>query len=188
MEMSGRSCSDSEALQLGPASHRLLVGCHDLAQHAGRVAACEARQVDRRLRVARPLEHPSRPVAQREDVARAGQLARLRSRVDERPDRGGPVAGGDPRRRARPVVHRHGEGRPLGLGVLGHHERQLELVEPLGHERHADEAGGVGEEEGDPLRGGELGRHHEVTLVLPVLVVDHDDHPAPGYRGNRLLH
>ncbi len=177
-----------EPFQLRPSRHRLLVCSDDLAENAGRVAACQAGQVDRGLGMAGALEDAAGPVPERQDVARPGQLARLRARIDEGPDSCGAVAGGDPCRRAGAIVHRHGERRPLRLGVLSHHEGQLELVEPLGHERRADEAGGVGEEEGDPLGGGELSRHHEVALVLTVLVVDHDDHLASGDGGDSLLH
>ena len=96
--------------------------------------------------------------------------------VDERGDGGGPVGRGDARRGAVAVVDAHGERRALGLGVGRDHEGQVEQVGPLGQQRCADDAGRVGQEEGDLLRRGGLGRHDQVTLVLPVLVVDHDDH------------
>ena len=48
------------------------------------------------------------------------------------------------------------------------------------------EPGGVPHEERHHLRGGVLGRHDEVALVLAVLVVDDDDHPAGGDGGDRL--
>ena len=56
-----------------------------------------------------------------------------------------------------------------------HHQRKIELVEALRRERHADDPGSVGEEEGDLRRGGGLGGHDEVALVLAVLAVDDDD-------------
>ena len=47
-----------------------------------------------------------------------------------------------------------------------------------GGEREADEAAALLGHEVDLLGGGELGRHREVALVLAVLVVADDDHPA----------
>ena len=99
--------------------------------------------------------------------------------IDERVDGGGPVLGRDARRGPVAVVDADGEGGALRLGVLADHERQLELVGPLGQQRHADDARGVGQEEGDLLGRDRLGRHDEVALVLAVLVVDHDHDLAP---------
>ena len=39
---------------------------HDLADHAGRVQPGEAREIDRRLRLAGTLEHPAGPGPERE--------------------------------------------------------------------------------------------------------------------------
>jgi hypothetical protein len=63
----------------------------------------------------------------------------------------------------------------VALGVLAHHERELELVAALAGDRRADQARGVLQEEGDLVRRDVLGRHDEVALVLAVLVVDDDD-------------
>ena len=48
----------------------------------------------------------------------------------------------------------------------------------LGGDGQADESPAVGCHEVDGLRRDELGRHGQVALVLPVLIVHHDDHPA----------
>ena len=52
------------------------------------------------------------------------------------------------------------------------------VVRPLVGDGQADEPAPVRGHEVDGLRRDELGRHGEVALVLPVLVVDHDHHPA----------
>ncbi len=179
MEMNGRSCFLAKRLEIGQAGHLGLVLGDDLAQHAGRRQPGGAGQVDRRLRVAGPLEHATGPVAQREDVARPVEVVGPGGGVDQGGDGRGPVRGGDPRRGPVPVVDAHGERRALGLGVRRDHQRQLEQVGPLGQQRDADDARGVGEEEGDVLRRGRLGRHDQVALVLPVLVVDDDGHAQP---------
>ena len=128
-----------EPLQLGPARHSLLVLRHDLAQQSRGVTACEAGEVNRRLGVAGPLQDTAGPVPQRQDVSWSGEVVRLGVRADECLDGGRPIAGGDAGRGAVAVVDGHRERGALGLGVLRDHEGQLELVEALGHERHADQ-------------------------------------------------
>ena len=107
--------------------------------------------------------------------------------VDQRLDGGRPVGGRDAGRGAVAVVHAHREGGPLHLGVGGHHQGQVELLDPLGGERHADQTRGVGEEEGDLLGGDRVGGHDQVALVLAVLVVDDDDDLAAPDRRDRFL-
>ena len=144
-------------------------------------------QVDGGLGVAGPLEHAAGPVAEREDVAGPVEVGGPGVGVDQGLDGGGPVVGRDARRGPVPVVDADGEGGPLDLGVGGDHEREVEVLDPLGRERHADQPGGVGQEEGDLLGGDGVGRHDQVALVLAVLVVDHDDDLAPADRRDGLL-
>ena len=182
MEMSGRSCFLAKRSRSGRRAISDLSSRDDLAEHARRRQPRGAAQVDGGLGVAGPLEHAARPVAQREDVPGPVEVVRPRVRVDQRGDGGGPVGRRDAGRRAVPVVDTDGEGGPLGLGVGRHHERQVELVGALGQHRHADHAGRVGQEERDLLGRRRLGRHDQVALVLPILVVD-DHHHAEATDG-----
>ena len=177
-----------EGLEVGQPGHLRLVLGHDLAEHARRRQPRGAGQVDRRLGVPGSLEHATGAVAQREDVSGPVQVVRARGRVDQGRNGGGPVRGRDPGRRAVAEVHAHREGSPLRLGVGRDHEGQVERVRPLGQQRRTDDARGVGQEEGDVLRRGRLGRHDQVALVLTVLVVDHHGHAQPADRIDRLLH
>jgi hypothetical protein len=88
-----RSRGVAEALELGEPGHVGLLLVDDLAQDAGRVQAGHAGEVDGGLGVAGPLQHPALPVAQREDVAGPGEVARLGGRVDEGLHGGGAVEG-----------------------------------------------------------------------------------------------
>ena len=176
-----------EALQLGEAGHLRLVLGDDLAQHAGRVQPGHPGQVDGGLGVAAALEHAAVPVPQREDVAGPGQVGGPGVGVDEGGDGGGPVGGRDPGGGDVAGVDRDGERGAVGLGVVDHHRRQLELVEALAEHRHADHARRVAQEEGDPLGRGVLGGDDEVALVLPAGVVDDDDDLASAEGGHRLL-
>ena len=131
MEMRSRPCSSANALELGQPGHVRLLVVDDLAQHAGRVQAGHAGQVDGGLGVAGPLEHAALAVAQREDVAGPGQVVGAGGGVDQGLDGGGPVEGRDAGGRAVPGVDRDGEGGAVRLGVGRHHQRQVELVEAL---------------------------------------------------------
>ena len=70
--MISRSCFVGEALELGQAGHVHLLVVDDLAQHAGRVEAGHAGQVDGGLGVAGPLEHAALAVARAGRCGRAG--------------------------------------------------------------------------------------------------------------------
>ena len=90
------------------------------------------------------------------------------------PDRPGPVGRRDPGGDAVPGVDRDGEGRALAVLVDPAHRRQLEPVAVAARQRHADHARVYrmvnATSSGVASRG-----EDEVALVLPVLVVDHDD-------------
>src|SRR5690606_11174834 len=100
--------------------------------------------------------------------------------VHEELDRLRPVvradAGGDAE--ARVPVDADGERGALDVRVLLDHGRQGEGVGALGRERDADQATPVRGHEIDDLRGDLRGGADEVALVLAVLVVGDDVHPA----------
>jgi hypothetical protein len=176
-----------EALELGPAGHLHAVLGDDLAQHARRVEAGQAGQVDGGLGVAGPLQDTAVLGPQDVDVAGPVEVGGLGAGLDQRPDGRRPVGGRDPRAGAVAVVDGDGERRPLRLGVGRDHEGEVELVGPVLGDGGADEARRVFDEEGDLRRRGELGRHDEVALVLPVLVVDDDDDLPAADGGDGLL-
>ena len=117
----------------------------------------------------------------------SGQLVRLGRGVDEDPDRTGPVGRGDPGGDPVPGVDRHGVGRALAVLVHPGHRRQLEPVQVAALHRHADHAAAVADGEREQGRGGLARGEDDVALVLPVLVVDHDDRPAGGDVGDGAL-
>ena len=99
---------------------------------------------------------------------------------------GGADAGGDAVAR----LDAHGErGAERGAERPGCcHHRQAEPADLLLGERQADEAAAVRGHEVDGLGRHELRRHHEVALVLAVLVVDEDDHLAGADVGDGAVH
>src|SRR5690606_29614179 len=110
-----------------------------------------------------------------EDVAGPDQVVGLRRRVGQRPDRVGPVGGGDPGGDAVPRVHADRVRGAHALGVLRRHEGDLQAVEVGAVHRDADDAAGVTDREGQQLRGRLRGGEDDVALVLAVLVVDDHD-------------
>ena len=168
-----------EDLELGTARHGAVL-LEDLADDSGRPEAGEASEVHRRLGLADPAEHPSRASAQREDVAGTAQVSGTRGRVHQQAHGRCAVVRADAGAHPETAVSVHGdrERRTLGVGVLVGHGREVQLVRPLLGERDADEPPTVPGHEVDPLGGDRLGGAHQVTFVLPVLVVRDDDHPA----------
>jgi hypothetical protein len=75
----------------------------------------------------------------------------------------------------------------VGLGVVGHHERDAEVVELGAGQGDPDEPAGVADHEGDALRRRLLGRQDEVAFVLTLGVVDHDQEFTPPEGFDRLL-
>ena len=73
------------------------------------------------------------------------------------------------------------------LGVVGDHQREPQLVEPLALDRHADHAARVADHERHRLGRHLLGRHDEVALVLAIGVVDDDHELAPCDGGDGVL-
>ncbi len=181
-----RSCFSQNVAQAVAAHHRAVVG-HDLADHAGRVEPGHARQVDRGFGLAGPHQHAALAGAQRKGVAGAQEVGRAGAGVDQPLDRVGPVVGRDAGRHPAARLDRDRERGPHRGRVVADHVGDVQLVQPLGGERHADQAAALLAHEVDRLGGHLLGRHHEVALVLAVLVVHDDDHLALADVGNRRL-
>ena len=138
----------------------------------------QARQIDRALGLARAHQHAAAPRAQREDVAGRDQVVGPASRatatrmVSARSRAEMPVV--DPAAR----VDADRERRVRGEPVVGRHHRQPELRDALLGQRQADEAAPVARHEVDRLGRDQIGGHHQVALVLAILVVDEDHHAA----------
>ena len=173
--------------EVGQARHRAVL-VHDLADHARGVEPGEPGDVDGRLGM--PGAHQDAAVAgaQREDVARRRDVLRTRARVDRHRDGAGAVVGGDAGRDALARLDRHGEGGLVARRVRGRHQRQPERVEPFAGEGQADQPPAMRRHEVDRVRRAHLGGDDEVALVLAVLVVDEDEHPAVARVLDDLLH
>ena len=92
------------------------------------------------------------------------------------------IGGRNAGRRPALRLDRHAEGGLEPRRVLRHHQRNLELVEPLRRHRQTDQTAAVPRHEVDRLRRDLLGRDRQIAFVLPILVVDDDDHAAGANR------
>src|SRR5581483_5926090 len=108
-------------------------------------------------------------------MPRAGQVRGPGGRIDQRSDRGASIGGGDTRAHATPGVHRHGERGPIAGRVGIDHHGNLQLVEPLPYDWHADQPTPVTRHEVDGLRRHVIRGDCEIALVLPILVIHDDD-------------
>ena len=108
----------------------------------------------------------------RDDVLRPAR------RVDRHRDGARAVGGRDAGGDALARLDRDGEGGLVARAVVLRHQRQAELLDPLAGQRQADQAARVLGHEVDRFGRGALRRDDEVALVLAVLVVDQDEHPA----------
>jgi hypothetical protein len=122
-----------------------------------------------------PLQHAAPLRLEREDVTRSREVARPGVRIDEHPHRVGPIGGGDAGRDAPGGVDRDGEGGPQRGRVARHHGLQVEFGEAFTRGGQADQAPAVLGQEVDGPGRDLLRGHHEVPLVLAILVVDDDD-------------
>ena len=138
----------------------------------------EPGDVDRRLGMAGADQHAAVARDQRKDVARRDDMLGALGGVDRDRDGAGAVGGGNAGGDALARLDRGGEGgfEPGAVGPA--HRLQAELVDPLLGERQADQAAAVLGHEVDRVGRRHLGGDDEIALILPVLVVDQDEHAA----------
>src|SRR5699024_395971 len=142
--------------------------------------AGQGHQVHAGLGVASSLEHSGGPGAQREDVPGPVGGRGAGGGAGQQSQGQGASGCADPRAHADGRIDADGEGGALGVGVGSDHLGQLQLLEPVPGQGHADDAAGVTHGEGQQLLGRGDSREDQVALVLTVLVVDHDHRLSGG--------
>ena len=150
----------------------------ELAEHAGRAQPGQPGQVDGRLGVPGPAQHPALAGAQRHHVPRPGEVAgtvdgSASSRiVCARSAAEMPVA--TPSRASTETVYAVPR-RSWLVWYIGGSSSRSQSASVSGTQM---KPGRVADHERHQLRRRQLGGEDQVALVLAVLVVDHDDRPA----------
>ena len=116
---------------------------------------------------------------ERKDVPGPGKVGRLCPGRRQRADRRRPVGGRHAGRRPVHVIDRDRERRLVKGRVAVHHEIEPEFLRTSGRERGTDDTAAVRREEIHDSGVHELRGANEVTFVLAVHVVHHDDRRAP---------
>ena len=111
---------------------------------------------------------------QRKQMAGPDEIGRLAGRIDDRPDRVGPLLGRDAGFR-RAMIDRHGEAGAQRGGVRLDHRGQLEPFANLGQQRHAKLPAAVGDHEVDDFGRHLFGGADEIAFVFAVFGIDDDD-------------
>ncbi len=141
-------------------------------------SAGEARQVAARFGVTGARQHAAGLRHEREDVPGLPQVFGTGGRSDRRLDGVRAVVGRDAGRDAFGRLDRQREvGALVGVGVADH-QRQAQLAAAVAGQRQADQAAAVAGHEVDVFGTHFRRGHHQVALVLAVLVVHDHDHPA----------
>ena len=176
-----------EPRQVRQARHRPVVA-HDLAEGAAGLEPGQRDEIHRGFRMSGAPQHAARRGPERKHVAGARQVVGPRRGIHERADRRGAIVRRDARRDLVGRADRHGKRGPLVRRVARNHLREIQRGEPRRGEWHGDEPPRVLEHEVDRLRGRPLGGHHQIALVLAILIVDDDDKASVANPSDRLFH
>ena len=165
-----------DLVELGPSGHGP-IGIQNLADDTGRNESGQPGEIHAGLGLTHPLQHSTGPGPQGKDVTRAAKIGGHGGRIDRDVDGGGAIAGrdagGNPEAALR--VDADGEcGREL-LGVAFGHGRESELIAPLAGQSQTDQSASVQGHEVDHLGRGQFGGTDEISLVLAIFIVGHDD-------------
>ena len=165
------------------ARHRT-VFVHDLANHSSRTQPRQAGKVHRRFRMPGTSQYTADLGEQRKDMPRTPQVAGPCIWGHGGLNGAGAVLCGNSRRHSRCRFNRDREVRAVPRSVFRDHQRQVELLNALCVNRHADESASVLGHEIDDLRSDLLRCTTQVALLFAVLVVHHHDQLSPTDRIN----
>ncbi len=166
-----------ESFELGHTGHGP-VFVHDFADDAGGIHPGRPGDVHGGFGLTRPLQDAAVSSLEGKDVSRAGKVGGGCPGIDGDFDRVGAVLGGNA---GGDTVLGVDGNRESGLetgGVLGDHQREVQLLDPFSGQGKTDQAPPVFSHEIDDVRRDFFGGYHEVPFVFPVLIVHEDDNPA----------
>ena len=187
-----RDCAHADApfarefLEVGATRHAAVCFQY-LDDDCRRLQTGQSGEITSGLRMAGSRQHAAGLRHDRENMSRLAQVLGTSVGGNSRFDRARPIVRGDAGCYALSRFDRYGEVCRMALVRLGDHQRQSQLRTTLTRQREANESSAVRGHIVDVLRPHELGSHDQVTLVLAILVVDHDDHSAGANVGNNVF-
>ena len=125
--------------------------------------------------MARTTQHTALDRAQREHMPRAAEMRGLCLRIEQHLHRVAALKGRDSRRRII-GINADGERRLVIVRVVLHHLPDLKFVETAAGDRRADQSARMRRHKIHVLRCERLGGDDDVALVLPVLIINDDEH------------
>lgn len=138
--------------QLRQTGHRPVL-VHNLDQRASQLHPRQTREIDHRLGMSGTPQHAFILRPERKDMPGTPQVLRTGGRIDQSPDRLGPVFGRHPgRTAAAEQVHRYGEGGSEQRRIVADHHIHLQLFASFGGQRCAQHPASVMNHEIDDLR------------------------------------
>ncbi len=123
-------------------------------------------------------EDAAGPRDERENMPRRHDMLGTFGRVDRHRHGTRAVARRDTRRDAIAGLDRDCEGGLVPSAILRAHQIETELIHPLLAQRQADQPLAMHRHEVDRRRRRHLCRDNEIALILPILVINKDEHPA----------
>ncbi len=166
-----------ESFQLWQARHAAVI-THDFTNNTHRPAAGQLCQVDRCLRMTCALQYAARTSAQREDMPGLCKIIRGGCGVSHHLNGCGTIPGADsggyPVRR----IHANLKIRVKCLLIPGHHSFYAQLPQAIFSGRHTNQTATMFGHKIDRLGRRVFCGHDEIPLILPIFIVNHDDHSA----------
>jgi hypothetical protein len=151
---------------------------HDLADDARRYESGHARDIDRRFGMARAHQDPAIARGKRKHMPRRHEILAAPRGIDRHLHGTRAVGGGNARGDALPGLDRNRERRLVPRAVIRAHQRQAELADALLRHGKADQAARMLRHEIDGVGRRHLCGNDEIALILAILVIDQDEHPA----------
>ena len=167
----------AELLQIVEPRHRT-VFVEDLANHPRGIESGQTHQINCRLGVARALQDPTFPRLQGENVPGLSQVGRTALRSGQHADCLGTVPRTDPGSHTFCRIDRNREIGPVQFAVVRHHALQTELPRTRRGQRDANKTAAVFGHEIDCLGRHFARGHDQITFVLALGIIGHNDHLA----------
>ena len=153
----------------------MAVVIHNLAADAYGLQACQLAQINSGFGVTGAHQYTALACAQRENVARTAEVARLCTRLSAffhgistlvSGNTGGGIN----------MINRNREGCFVIVGVVRYHSAKLQLIHNLAVCRHADKSACFLSHKVNSLGSAQLGCHNQVAFVFAVLVIGYQYH------------